>query len=175
MTWTSHHRRGEVLRGVISTADERLDGRLPLDVDGAAETFGDELTLLGALQLRWHTRLAGHIEKQLADQPLDLENAVVLAWLDTADDLPGVRLIIDRHLAEPTSEEMACTLAGASAKEHEMLALMAGRASAPGEAAARVGRMIETSARASYVPRAAAPEQPRLHPLVRRLKAVLAA
>ena len=95
-------------------------------MDGAAETFGDELTLLGALQLRWHTRLAGHIERQLGDRPLDLENAVVLAWLDTADDLPGVHLIIDRHLAEPTSEEMACTLAGASAKEHEMLALMAG-------------------------------------------------
>ena len=86
MTWTSHHRRGEVLRVVISIADERLDGRLPLDVAGVAETFGDELTLLGALQLCWHTRLAGHIEKQLADQPLDLENAVVLAWLDTADE-----------------------------------------------------------------------------------------
>ena len=61
MTWKSHHRRGDVLREVIRTADERLDGRLPLDVDGVADTFGDELTLLGALQLRWHTLLAGHV------------------------------------------------------------------------------------------------------------------
>ena len=48
----------EILRDVIATADRRRDGRLPLDVAGVAETFGDELTLLGALQLRWHTRLA---------------------------------------------------------------------------------------------------------------------
>ena len=42
MTWKSHHRRGDVLREVIRTADERLDGRLPLDVDGVADTFGDD-------------------------------------------------------------------------------------------------------------------------------------
>src|SRR5687768_17251284 len=58
-TWTSHHRRGEVLRRVMEAADERRDGVLPTDVDGVAETFGDSLDLLGALQLRWHTRLAG--------------------------------------------------------------------------------------------------------------------
>ena len=52
-------RRGEVLHAVIATADSRRDGALPLDVDGVADTFGDELALLGALQLRWHTRLAG--------------------------------------------------------------------------------------------------------------------
>jgi hypothetical protein len=174
MTWKSHHRRGDVLREVIRTADERLDGRLPLDVDGVADTFGDELTLLGALQLRWHTRLAGHVERALSDQPLDLEGAVALAWLAAAEDMPGTRAVIDHHLAHPTSPEMARTLAVATAKEHEMLALMAGRASAPGEAAARVGRSIEAAARTSYVPevgrhRAPAPS------LVQRLKAVLAA
>ena len=60
--------------------------------------------------------------------------------------------------------------------EHEMLALMSGRASAPGEAAQRVGRAIERAARTSYVPR----PTPRRTAwegasLVKRLKAVLAA
>ena len=30
MTWTSFHRRGDVLRDVIESADQRLDGVLPL-------------------------------------------------------------------------------------------------------------------------------------------------
>ena len=34
-----------------------------MDVEGVGEAFADELDLLGALQLRWHTRLAGHIER----------------------------------------------------------------------------------------------------------------
>jgi len=148
MTWTSHHRRGEVLREVIRTADDRLDGCLPLDVEGVTETFGDDLTLLGALTLRWHTRLAGHVERELADQPLDLENAVTLAWLAAAEDLPGIRAVIDHHLAHPTSPEMARTLAVATGKEHEMLALMAGRASGPGEAAARAGAALVQRLRA---------------------------
>lgn len=174
MTWTSHHRRGDVLREVIRTADTRLDGHLPLDVEGVAETFGDELTLLGAMQLRWHTRLAGHVERELADQPLDLANAVAVAWLRAAEDMPGTRAVIDRHVEHPTSPEMARALTVATGKEHEMLALMAGRASAPGEAARRVGRTIELAARASYVPGARRPA-PAAPSLVQRLKAVLAA
>lgn len=176
MTWTSHHRRADVLREVIRTADHRLDGRLPLDVEGVTDTFGDDLTLLGALTLRWHTRLAGHIERELADQPLDLENAVALAWLNAAEDMPGTRAVIDHHVAHPTSPDMARALSVATEKEHEMLALMAGRASAPGPAAARVGHSIEVAARASYVPgarrRTAAVRAPSL---VQRLRAVLAA
>ncbi|PKH37143.1 hypothetical protein SAMN05192575_10164 [Nocardioides alpinus] len=175
MTWTSHHRRADVLRAVIAAADHRLDGRLPLDVEGVADTFGDELTLLGALTLRWHTRLAGHVERELSDQPLDLENAVALAWLAAAEDMPGIRAVIDHHVAHPTSPEMARTLAVATTKEHEMLALMAGRASGPGEAAARVGRSIEAGARTSYVPGARRRTETGAPSLVQRLKAVLAA
>ena len=176
MTWKSHHRRADVLREVVRTADERLDGLLPLDVDGVTDTFGDELTLLGALSLRWHTRLAGHVERRLADQPLDLEGAVALAWLDAAEDLPGIRLVLDHHTDHPTSPEMARALAVATGKEHEMLALMSGRASAPGAAAQRVGRSIESGARASYVPgRRRARPGDTAPSLVRRIRAVLAA
>ena len=77
MTWTTFHHRGEVLRAVTQTADARRDGVLPMDVTGVRETFGDELTLLGALQLRWHTRLSGHLERALLDHPTDLEQAAI--------------------------------------------------------------------------------------------------
>ena len=181
MTWTSHHRRADVLRDVIRTVDERTHtpAVLPMDVEGVAETFGDELALLGALQLRWHTRLAGHIERRLSDQPLDLEGAVALAWLSAAEDMPGTRAVLDHYAAHPTDPEMARVMAVATGKEHEMLALMAGRASAPGPAAQRVGRAIELGARTSYVPgrRARSRSHPGAGPtsLVGRLKAVLAA
>ena len=175
MTWKSHHRRADVLRDVISTADERLDGRLPLDVEGVIETFGDELTLIGALQLRWHTRLAGHVERGLSDQPLDLEGAVALAWLGAAEDMPGIRAVLDHHASHPTSPEMARAMTVATGKEHEMLALMAGRASAPAPAALRVGRAIELDARSSYVPGRAPRDVAAPASLVQRLRAVLAA
>jgi hypothetical protein len=80
MTWTALKSRGEILRDVSAAADQRRDGTLPLDVDGAREAFRDELDLVGALQLRWHTRLSGRIERELVQQPLDLEQAVIVAW-----------------------------------------------------------------------------------------------
>ena len=175
MTWTSHHRRADVLRDVITAVDERLDGLLPLDVDGVTETLGDELTLLGALHLRWHTRLAGHVERRLADEPLDLERAVALAWLGAAEDMPGTRAVLDHYASHPTDPEMARVMGIATGKEHEMLALMAGRASAPGPAAQRVGRAIELGARTSYVPGRRPRHVDAPTTLVRRLKAVLAA
>jgi len=70
MTWTTFHRRGEVLRTVIDAADARRDGLLPMDVPGVPETFGDELSLLGALQLRWHTRLSGRLDHRHRVVPL---------------------------------------------------------------------------------------------------------
>src|SRR6478735_9993425 len=73
MTWTSFHRRGDVLRDVIAVADQRRDGTLPRDVDGVSATFADDLDLLGALQLKWHTRLAGRIDREQMHQPMDLE------------------------------------------------------------------------------------------------------
>ena len=89
MTWKSFHNRGEILRSVIATAGVRRDGILPMDVSGVAETFGDELTLLAALQLKWHTRLSGHIERELVTQPMDLEGAVVAAGATPPTSCPA--------------------------------------------------------------------------------------
>lgn len=174
MTWKSFHSRGETLRAVIAAADDRRDGTLPLDVDGVAESFADELDLLGALQLRWHTRLAGHVERELSRQPFDLEDAVVAAWHATADELPGVLAVLDHHRAAPADRPTAEAMARATAKQHALLAMSAGRASAADEVAVRVGAAIESRARATHRPvRAAAdPRPPRL---LDRLRAALAA
>ena len=173
MTWTSFHRRGEVLRDVIASANRRVDGRLPLDLPGVAETFDDELALLGALQLRWHTRLAGRIERELLAEPLELEDAVVAAWHATADELPGVRAILDRERTDPSTPATSEAMAKATAKEHLLLAMMAGRVSTPDAAAARVGAEIEERARATYRPAPVTIEEP--SGLLGRLKAVIAA
>src|SRR3954447_10738909 len=97
MTWTSFHRRGDVLRDVIAVADRRRDGVLPSDVAGVPTAFRDDLDLLAALQLKWHTRLAGRIEHEQLAQPMDLRAAVVRAWHRTADELPGIRAILDEQ------------------------------------------------------------------------------
>ncbi len=151
MPWTAYRSRGEILRDVSSTADTRADGSLPWDVEGAERVFADELDLLGALQLRWHTRLAGRIERELGSQPLDLEAAVVTAWRATARELPGIRAVLDRHREQPLDGQMAEAMAVATTKERELLAVMAGRAGLGDPAAAEVGAEIEARARRSVV------------------------
>lgn len=166
--------RGAILRDAITTANARRDGALPLDVPGVAEAFDDELALVGALQLRWHTRLAGRIERELMHQPMDLEDAVLAAWHATADELPGVLAILDRHRAAPTSAAMSDALSRSADKERTLLAMMAGRVSNPADAV-RVGAQIERRARATYRPvrsTSRRADQPRL---LDRLKAALAA
>ncbi|MBJ7356169.1 hypothetical protein [Nocardioides sp.] len=173
MTWTAFHRRGEVLRAVVETADQRVDGELPLYVPGVAETFADATDLLGALQLRWHTRLAGRIERELMTQPMDLERAVVTAWHRTADEMPGVRAILDRHLDHPLDDDMARVARTAATKEHVLLAVMAGLGGPADAASATVGARIEARARETYVATRDLVERPPT--LLGRLKAALAA
>lgn len=175
MTWTSFHNRGEILRTVLATAAQRRDGELPMDVAGVRETFGDELTLLGALSLRWHTRLAGRIERELMQAPLDLEQAVLTAWRATADELVGVRAILDRHRAEPLDKAMALAMTKAAAKEHVLLAVMAGQASAQDAVAARVGAQLEAKARTGFRPTTRLPVASQPTGLLGRLRAALAA
>jgi hypothetical protein len=174
MTWTSFHNRGEILRTVIDVANSRRDGRLPMDVDGVADKFDGELDLLCTLQLRWHTRLAGRIEHELMAQPLDLESSVVAAWRAVADEMPGVRAILDRHRAEPQDAAMALAMTKSVAKEHILLAVMAGHAAVADELAASVGARIEERARADHRPVAAGPTEERPG-LLERIRAALAA
>lgn len=175
MSWTSFRRRGETLRDVIAVADLHRDGILPTDIDTRG-AFADEIDLLGALHLRWHTRLAGRIDYELTRQPHDLDGAVIDAWHACADELPGARTILDHYRAHPSSSKMERMLEKAVGKEHLMLAVMAGRAGAGEhqELAKTVGARIELAARTSYVPDrpATRPERPTM---LGRLRAAIAA
>ena len=107
MSWTAFHSRGETLHAVVDAANATQDGILPLQVPGVAENFTDEVDLVGALLLKWHARLSGNIERALMREPMDLESAVSSAWRATAEQLPGVRLVIDRCTLLPETTEMA--------------------------------------------------------------------
>lgn len=147
MAWNALNNRGEILRNVIATADLRLDGILPFDVRGARENFRDELDLLSAVMLKWHARLSGNVERALATQPLDTELAVATAWRRTADEMPGVRRIIDHYGDVPTDDYMRQCLERAAEKEHTRLALAVGSAQDETAAAIRAGERIEVLAR----------------------------
>jgi len=183
MTWNAFHNRGEILRQVIAVADERRDGRLPVEVDGVRTNFTGELDLLSALMLKWHARLSGNVERELMLEPMDLQHAVARAWRLTSDEMPGVRAIIDRYNAQPTDNDMADALARAQEREWLRLAGAAGVASDESNAAARAGARIEQDARALATgsvdpvdPADMLPEQPsNSATLVERIKAVLAA
>lgn len=180
MTWDAHHRRSDVLRAVVDEANLRRDGALPMDLPGVAETFRDELDLVATLQLRWHTRLAGRIERALMEQPMDLESSVLNGWRGAATELVGVRLILDHHTEHPTGKKMADALQHAQRKDWMLMAAMAGKASAQDSRAVAVGRRLEEKARVAFRPTwvarpEARAEGPGQHSLFGRLKARLAA
>jgi hypothetical protein len=156
MTWSTFHSRGAILQNVVEAADARRDGVLPLDLPGVSEAFRDELDLLAALQLKWHARLSGNIERALMSQPLDLEDAIASAWALTSEQIPGVRKILDRYAETPSDPEMAAALDRANEKERIRLAAAAGLASDESPAAARAGRHVELKARTAAAERRAA-------------------
>jgi hypothetical protein len=147
MSWKAFHNRGETLRTVITTANDRRDGVLPVSVPGVAENFRDDLDLVGALLLKWHARLSGNLERALMREPMDLESAVASAWHTTAEQLPGVRMVIDRCSEAPEGPEMEKAMNRAREHEWARLATAAGLASGTGPAAIAAGRRVEERAR----------------------------
>lgn len=141
-------RRAEVLRAVLAAIDERRDTHLPMDLPGVRETFGDELSLLGALTLRWHTRLTGLLEREQQRTPRDPAGAAERGWARTADEMPGLRAVIDHYRAHPVDVAMATALGRSTAKEHAVLAVAAGRAGVGDPRATRAGAQVEEAARA---------------------------
>jgi hypothetical protein len=144
---TPYEARAPLPRFVLAEAAGRRDGVLPRDVPGVPETFADDLDLVAALQLRWHTRLSGAVERSLSAGDLDLEDAVVRAYRESAAQLPGVRLVLDACVAEPESERMRQALDKATRKEAAFLAAMAGRASAQDAGAVPAGLALVRKAR----------------------------
>ena len=152
MSWTAFHSRGETLHAVVDAANTQRDGILPMQVPGVTENFTDELDLVGALLLKWHARLSGNIERALMREPMDLESAVASAWRTTAEQLPGVRLIVDRCTLWPETPEMAAAMQRAQEREWIRLATAAGLANDRGPAAIEAGRRVEDLAREGLAP-----------------------
>ena len=133
MSWTAFHSRGETLRAVVDTANAAATGSCH---GGArrAENFTDEIDLVGALLLKWHARLSGNIERALMREPMDLEAAVATPG-GTAEQLPGVRLVIDRrsrHDPEMADDGRAASASGSGSPrrrpgQREARAVEAGR------------------------------------------------
>lgn len=173
MNWKAYHSRGEILHDVIDTANERRDGLLPMDVEGVTEKFDNELDLLCALQLKWHTNLAGRIDRFLAEQPMNLEDAVINAWHSVADEYQGMRLILDHYRAQPLDAPMATAMRKAAAKENLMLAVMSGYASVDDELAIPIGQRINERASDTFVP--SLPVAPARVTIISRIRSALAA
>lgn len=174
MTWNAFHRRGEVLDRVIETVDARLDGELPMDLPGVAETFSGEMDLISALQLKWHARLSGNIERVLMGQPMDVEDAVARAWSATRAELPGIRLVIDRYTDAPSDEYMKQALARAAEKEWLKLGAAAGLTWNESSQAVATGRRVEQLARTKApAPLVEEPEPLAPMSLKERIRAVL--
>lgn len=171
MTWDAFHTRDSVLRDVMAAADTRRDGTLPwVDIAGAETAFGTPEELLAALQMRWHTRLSGAIERELTEQPWDLEQAVVHAWRGLCADMPGVRAVLDAHTDDPAMQR-------ARRKEWTLLATASGLTGMADSEAARIGRRVEERARTIRVEKSSPPAPPAPEPrsLLSRLRHALAA
>jgi hypothetical protein len=88
--------------------------------------------------------------------------------------MPGVRAVLDEHLARPLDEQMATQTATAAAKEHVLLTVMAGRGGPGDPESVQVGERIAERARLTYQP--AAPEHQRdEHPILHWIRSALAA
>lgn len=141
MTWVDYHRRDEALRAVLELADRRSDGLLPWDEFPAAiEIFGTPAELLRALQMRWHTRLVGSLDEELAAEPLDLEAAAIRGWCRAAAEMPGARAILDAN-----RDHSAIALA--RRKDFLLLASSAGLGFIEDAYAVRAGKALEDRAR----------------------------
>ncbi len=170
----SHYRqRYRVLQASIEEMDRRCDGAIPSRVPGLWEAFEDDVDLVGALQMRWYTRLSGRIEVQQLRLP-DHDQAVVSAWRLTQAELPGVRMVIDRLIESPTSPRMGLMLAKARRNEHIMVALMAGLTWFHDDRAAALGFDLERAARRDPVAQRRDSES-RRRSLAARLREMLAA
>ena len=91
---------------------------------------------------------------------MDLESAVAGAWRTTAEQMPGVRLVIDRCADHPATPEMERAMNRAREHEWMRLATLAGLASAQDPSAVAAGRRVEDLAREGLQQPLEAPESP---------------
>ena len=140
MTWTSFHRRGDVLRDVIAAADQRRDGVLPRDVAGVSR------------DLRRRPRPPRRPPAEVAHPPRRPDRARADAPADgpargrrarlagrPPTSCPASGPSSTASGPRPPTTATAAIMRKSAAKEHVLLAVMAGLASAHDARAAAVG------------------------------------
>ena len=115
-SWTRVHAQTASLRAAVAA----LDAGRPLP-DPTSLSFDDQQQLLLALHGAWARRLSGRIDVALETDDHELAECVGKAWLDTADDLPGVRRALDEHADDPALQHVLRS-------EHRTIAVAAGLA-----------------------------------------------
>jgi hypothetical protein len=94
-SWDRMHSRTASLREVVAGLD--AGEPLPEAVGG----FADRGDLLRELHGIWSRRLGGRLDLALETDDHDLSESVARAWLDTAEDLPGIRRVLDDQADHP--------------------------------------------------------------------------
>jgi hypothetical protein len=163
MTTRAPGRRDDALRILILSAEHRLPLPAPtsadecdvptlnelLDaVDAPRHIFTDTDDLLSHIHHVWFACLRGRVEQVMFEDFDDLEQAVVLAWECTAQDLPAIRALLDAYagqaaLVEPTSRELAYLAHASGAVQPSAV-----QASAVQPSVVEAGRSIVAAARA---------------------------
>ena len=120
IAWDTYRRRATALRRVIADLDRSGSPTLPWNEELAA-IFDDPDDLLVALHDVWTRRLEGRVDLALEIDEQDSVESVALAWREVADELPGVRRVLDRQADNPV-------LRHSERHEHRLLAVAAGYA-----------------------------------------------
>ena len=120
IAWDTYHRRATALRRVITDLDRSGSSTLPWN-DELADVFDDPDDLLVALHDVWTRRLAARVDLALEIDEHEAGESVALAWREVADELSGVRRVLDRQQDNPV-------LGHSGRQEHRLLAVAAGHA-----------------------------------------------
>ena len=165
IAWDTYHRRATALRRVVADLDGSGSSTLPPWDDGLAAVFDDQDDLLVALHDVWTRRLAGRVDLALEIDEHEARESVALAWREVADELAGVRRVLDRHADNPV-------LLPSQRQEHRMLAVAAGVATIndpPSRSAAAGERLVARIRDAARWPDAGSRLTERVAGLVRRV------
>ena len=165
--------RAGVLHQVIEEILSRKDGQIPPDIEGIDVLFDGIDDLSNALLLRWHTRLVASLERGLADEPEDREEAVIEAWRHATWIYWGVRKVIDDLADHPPTKEVAHAVRTTAHNDRAAMALAAGLASGYDEPAIRVGHRLELEARRRNLVEHSTARIPRQRTVLGKVKAIL--
>lgn len=166
--------RAGVLHDVIMEILSRKDGRIPVDIAGIDECFSGVEDLVGALMLRWHTRLIASLERGLLTEPEDRKEAVIEAWRHATWIYWGVRMVLDQLAEDPPNDVVARALQVTARNDWAAMAMAAGLASGFDEQATRVGHRLELEARRRNEAEHSTGREPRPRTLIGKLRKALA-